>query len=154
MSQLIEITADDLTPLLGEVQQEAVDTRPNAGSEDDPLTVSIEEAVSRVRAEVRSNEGNVLSPNEALVPPELKVQAVLLVIEGLERRIPGFLLTQNQVDDIAQAKLDLEDVRGGVLAIEAPDDAPAAESPADVPGDVALLRSRENPLSGKRLRGL
>lgn len=153
MTNWIHITESDLRTYLNASQIETLLTRPNREGASDPLAPILEQTVSRIRADIRSRETNVLSEDQSAIPPELKRTACLLAIADLPGKIRGFALTEAQEDATDEAEDVLDRIRDGDLPVRVPaDPQPTPEVRTEFGLEVA--RKRSVRLSGDQLNGL
>lgn len=100
-----------------------------APGQPDPMTAAIADAVAEVRAAVETCQRNLASVDTTTVPPGLHRAACWIALAYLAKRITVIKLTQDQKDEIGDAKKMLERVSDCKLAVAKPSD---PLSPPDV----------------------
>lgn len=153
MTNWIHLTEADLRAYLNASQIETLLTRPNRNAAADPLTPILEQTVSRIRADIRSRETNVLSEDEQAIPPELKRTACLLTMAELPGKIRGFVLTEGQEDATDEAEDVLDRIRDGDLPVRVPAD-PQPNPEVRTEFGLEVARKRPIRLRGDQLNGL
>ncbi len=153
MTNWIPITEADLRAYLSTAQVETLLTRPNRGGSGDPLAPILEQTVSRIRADIRSQETNILAEDETTIPPELKRTACLMAMAELRGKIRGFLLSESQEDEIDEAEDVLDRIRDGKLPVRVPTN-PQKSPEVRTEFGLEVARKRSIRLSGDQLSGL
>ncbi len=153
MKTWITLSEDDIKAHLNAAQAETLLTRSSRGQSSDPLTPALDDTTASIRSAIRSQPTNALAENVSAIPPELKRTACLLVLAQLPGRIGGIMLTEEQMDFIAEAQDVLDRVRDGELPVSLPDE------PEDAPEvrtsfGLTVARKREQRTTGRDLRGL
>ena len=88
----------------------------------DPVEEIIRDISLKIRAQIASNKKNALSQQPYAIPPELKSEACILILEVAQTRIPGLKLTADQIRLADQARLQLQKVINGEIIIPIPED--------------------------------
>ena len=108
--QWITITADDLNDYqVGKIIN-AARTKALAAGQSDPFLKVMPDVVSNIRAKMRANPANRVSLTPNSVPPDLRSQTILLIIEKMQSRLPGIDLTDDFKTQIKDAKSDIEEI--------------------------------------------
>jgi hypothetical protein len=106
MKAWITIAVTDLNDYLVAAQLAALRTAALASGQSDPFTNVMHDRADYVRNRI---SGRVqLSATAYAVPPELKSQTCLLIIEAMQGRIPSLKLSDDQKTQIARAYKDLD----------------------------------------------
>lgn len=148
MSQWIPLTVSDIERHLAAPQVKALRERALAPGQPDPLPEILASVVAEVRAAVASQPRHRLSADPTLLPPELRLTAVLRALAVAQARLPGLSLSPDQEALAQQAERTLVRVANGSLWIGAADDATAeGESGAG----TVVARRRASPLGSERL---
>lgn len=93
---------------------------------DEPVVVQnlveavIQDCISRVRAEIHGTIRNPLDDDPATVPPEVRGATIILILQALQCRIPGMILTDDQRDRVKDARYLLQRIGRGDLPITMP----------------------------------
>jgi hypothetical protein len=153
MSSWSILTSADIYSGLVAAQIDTLRNRALAPGQPDPLPTLIADVTARVRAEVRTCRRNRLEVDPALLPPELKLAASHLVLEALQARLPNLVLTADQVRLAEQARLLLERVANGEIAISKPEQ-PEGPVEATVWHGLEVVRRRPRTATGRDLAGL
>jgi len=151
MSAWLVIVADDLNDVLLAPQMSALRTAALATGQADPFTESMEKRANYVRSRIA---GRVqLSATAYAVPPELKHQACLLIMEAMQGRIPALRLTDDQKTQIARAYKDLDIAGTTDLPISTADDATTPDVQQSS-GGVTVVSKPTSTLRKDDFRGL
>ncbi|MBC2593047.1 hypothetical protein H5P28_02120 [Ruficoccus amylovorans] len=153
MTNWIHLTEADLRPHLNAAQVETLLSRPNRSGPSDPLLSVLDETVSRIRTDIRTQDTNILSEDEATIPPELKRTACQLAVATLPGRIRGFLLSEQQEEAADEAEEVLSRIREGDLPVRLPS-TPQKSPDVRTEFGVEVTRKRTQRLSGSQLNGL
>ncbi|MDR0590773.1 MAG: hypothetical protein LBG09_02905 [Puniceicoccales bacterium] len=148
MATWITIEVEDLYAYLVAAQVDILRRGALAKQQGDPVEGVIGDIVLRIRAQIASNRKNVLSQRPYAIPPELKAEACILILEVAQSRIPGLKLTADQVRLADQARLQLQRVVNGEVAISVPDD-----RLLDVQQSISIVHSRPKAATAFQLRG-
>lgn len=122
MSNWIQITVEDLYAYLIAAQVEALRKRALAKNQEDPVEAVIRNVSENIRAQIASNKKNALSQTAYALPPELKNEACILILEVAQTRIPGLKLTADQIRLANEARVQLQKVVSGAFIITQPND--------------------------------
>jgi hypothetical protein len=148
MSAWLTIKIDDLYAYLAAAQIDALRKCALAKNQGDPVAEVIRDISLKIRAQVASGRKNTLSQQPYAIPPELKSEACILILEVAQTRIPGLKLTADQIRLADQARLQLQRVAAGEVMITVPDDRiPAAQKSMEV------LSCRPKVATGSSLKG-
>jgi hypothetical protein len=119
-----------------------------AKNQGDPVAEVIGDIALKIRAQIASNRKNALSQQPYAVPPELKSEACILILEVAQSRIPGLKLTADQVRLADQARLQLQRIVNGEIAISIPDDRPLEPKKS-----ITVVHSRPKIATAFHLKG-
>lgn len=93
---------------------------------DEPMVVKnlvesvIQDCISRVRAEIHGTIQNLLDDDPYTIPPEVRGATLILILQALQCRIPGMVLTDDQRDRVKDARYLLQRIGRGDLPITMP----------------------------------
>ncbi|MDR0740146.1 MAG: hypothetical protein LBF34_00350 [Puniceicoccales bacterium] len=118
----ITIKVEDLYAYLVAAQVDILRKCALAKNQGDPVAEVIRDISLKVRAQIASNKKNALSQQPYAIPPELKSEACILILEVAQTRIPGLKLTVDQIRLADQARLQLQRVINGEMLISVPED--------------------------------
>jgi len=149
----IALTSADVYAGLVAAQIDTLRNRALAPGQPDPLPTLLADITARVRAEIRTGRRNRLDQDPTLLPPELKLAASHLVLEALQARLPNLVLTADQIRLADDARLLMERVAGGEIAVSKPDH-PENQLAATIWYGIEVLRRRPNAATGRDLAGL
>lgn len=150
MSAWVVLTAENLNDYLVAAQMNALRTAALASGQSDPFASVMQDRCNYIRN--RISKRIQISATAYAVPPELKSQACLLVIESMQARIPMLKLSEDQKNLIKQAYKDLDIAATDDFPISVPDDPmdPGVQSGNAV--EVVLRPSRR--VTRTKLEGL
>ena len=153
MPAWIQITADRLVDILTPAELELL-RRLSPDAFDDTVGRRVASVVAQVRSRVGSRPGNRLSADAALIPPELEAQALTLIAAAL-RSSPSIALplSQDQRDQVAAARKDLDSVAAGTYLVSMPDE-PEPAPTTQGPGASQLVQMDEGPFAPAAVQGL
>jgi hypothetical protein len=116
---------------------------------------AIADGIAYVRGQLGARHGFQLDVDATLLPPELKRQAMWLIVESIKTDASiALALTPDQVRVIASARDDLAQVRTGDFSVSAPlNPQPGAESQA-ASGYAELLPARPRLFQRDATNGL
>lgn len=120
--QWITISAEDLNDYQVAKIVTAARTKALASGQADPFDVVMPDVAARVRAEIRGCKSNRVSLTPNSVPPDLRSQTVLLIIEAMQSRLPGVQLDEGIRGMIKDAKDYLRRISLCQVPIGIPDD--------------------------------
>jgi hypothetical protein len=149
MSTWISIKIDDLYAYLVAVQVDILRKCALAKNQSDPVGEVIRDISLKIRAQIASNRKNALSRQPYALPAELKSEACILILEVAQTRIPGLKLAADQIRLADQARLQLQRIADGEVAISIPND-PVAGSQKS----IAVVHFRPQVATGEYLKGL
>jgi hypothetical protein len=149
MSTWINIKIDDLYAYLVAAQVDVLRKCALAKNQSDPVAEVIRDISLKIRAQIASNRKNALSRQPYVLPPELKSEACILILEVAQTRIPGLKLTADQIRLADQARLQLQKVADGEIAISFPDDPMAGSQKS-----IEVVHFRPQVATGTGLKGL
>lgn len=153
MPAWLTITPADLDAYLVGAQVAALRESALADGQADPFTVIAPDVIARIRNKVKSCQRNKLSATPNTVPPELKTQAVCLILVAMQTRLSIALrLTDEQKRQADRAEQELDQVMRGDLVVSLPDD-PLDVETVQQGGPIQLVTAG-NRLSGSSLNGL
>ncbi|UPA28286.1 MAG: hypothetical protein LW808_003205 [Verrucomicrobiota bacterium] len=144
----INVTIEDLYTYLAAPQVEALRRCAVAKSQPDPVADAIQNVVLSIRAYIVSNKRNVLSQSPYAIPPELKSDACVLILEVAQLRIPGFRLTSDQVRLVEDARGKMQKIVSGEFVVSLPNDRAMEPEKA-----MEVVASRRRVITGKTLEG-
>jgi hypothetical protein len=122
MTTWITIKVEDLYAYLVAAQVDVLRKCALAKNQGDPVAEVIRDISLKIRAQIASNKKNALSQQPYAIPPELKSEACILILEVAQARIPGLKLTADQIRLADQARLQLQKVVVGEIMISVPED--------------------------------
>jgi hypothetical protein len=139
MSAWVTITADDLRDYLVAAQVTALRTAALGSGQADPFTRTMQDRCNYVRNRI-SNRISI-SATAYAVPPELRTQTCMLIIEAMQPRLL-LPLSKDQTTAIARAYDDLKIAGTKELPISTPDDAltPEVQTAAGVEVASSITR--------------
>ena len=146
MSAWVVITVDDINDYLIADQVAALRTASLARGQTDPFASVMADRANYVRNRIARRIK--LSRTPLAVPPELKTQTCLLVIEAMQGRIPMLELSEDQRQRMRDAKRDLDLAAKDDLPISMPDD--PVELDLQREGGSAVHVVRSNPRHSTR----
>ncbi|MDR2807189.1 MAG: hypothetical protein LBB11_03470 [Puniceicoccales bacterium] len=149
MTNWINIEISDLYAYLVAVQVDALRKCALGKEQSDPVLKVIQDITLKIRAQIASNRRNTLSQRPYALPPELKSEACILILEAAQMRLPGLKLTTDQIRLADQARLQLEKIVRGEVAVTFPED----HLPGP-PKSLAVVHYRPQIATGYYLRGL
>jgi hypothetical protein len=139
------IAVEDLNDYLVAAQMTALRESALADGQADPFTNIMHARCNYVRNRIAGRVD--LSATAYAVPPELKTQTCLLIIEAMQGRIPSLSLTEDQRRQIARAYDDLKIAGTTDFPISTATDAATPETEG---GAVTPSYSDEDPPGGPR----
>lgn len=131
----IALTSDHLRAYLVAAQLEALRTAALAPGQTDPFLEVAPDVIRKIRQYIASNPENLVDATEGTIPPELKLDAVYLVLAPMLGRL-GIELTTDQRSAVDRAQSTLLALRDRKLVISTPD---AAVAPAVQQGGGAQV---------------
>ena len=149
MSTWITIKVEDLHAYLVAAQVKILQKCALAKDQSDPVLEIIRNTSLKIRAQVASNKKNSLSERPYAIPPELKNEACILILETAQTRIPGLKLTSDQIRLADQARLQLQKVVTGEFWVSIPDD--RLGKPQKY---ISVVNRRQKIATGRYLKGL
>jgi hypothetical protein len=148
MTNWINITIEDLYAYLVAVQVDVLRRCALAKNQSDPVEKIIEDISLKIRAQIASSRKNSLSQRPYALPPQLKSEACILILEVAQTRIPGLKLTADQIRLADQARLQLQKIAHGEIAIAMPDDRQLGSQKS-----VTVVHSRPKIVTNTQLKG-
>ena len=106
--------------------------------EENPLEPIIADVTNAIRLKVDPEN----ETEEGTIPPGLKMQACILIIEALQSRLPDFVLSKDQANNIKNAWKFIDEC--------------AKQKPGKTSssyGAIKVVKSRKNNVSGSKLKG-
>ncbi|MDR2812392.1 MAG: hypothetical protein LBB05_01190 [Puniceicoccales bacterium] len=122
MTTWITVKVEDLYAYLVAAQVDILRKCALGKNQGDPVAEVIRDISLKIRAQIANNRKNTLSQQPYAIPPELKSETCLLILEVAQARIPGLKLTADQVRLADQARLQLQKVGTGEMVISVPED--------------------------------
>jgi len=153
MAAWIVITTSDLNDYLAGAQVNALRTAALASGQADPFGAVMPAVAARVRAEVQGCKTNQISATANSVPPALKRETCMLILEAMQTRIPTLKLTEDQQRQIERAYAYLERVAKCDVPIDQPND-PLSPSNVQKGGDAELVTKTDRTSTRAKLDGL
>lgn len=151
MTSWLTIAVADLEDYLLEPQMTALRTVALADGQADPFTKVMQDRCNYIRNRIA---GRVqISATAYAVPPELKSQTCLLIIEAMQPRLAVLPLTEDQKTLIATAKKDLDIAGTSDLPISSPTDPTDVEAQSGS-GHVSVVRKPTTVLTRDDMAGL
>lgn len=151
MSAWVVIGIADLNDYLVGDQVAALRTAARAKGQSDPFPRVMADRANYVRNRIARRIK--LSRTPLAVPPELKTQACLLIIEAMQGRIPMLELSEDQRQRMRDAKRDLDLAAKDDLPISMPDDPIDIELQRDGGAAVKIIRSNPRHATRDTLAG-
>lgn len=151
MAAWVVITVDDLNDYLVGDQVAALRTAARAKGQSDPFPRIMADRVAYVRN--RISRRIHLSRTLLAIPPELKTQSCLLIIEAMQGRIPMLELTEDQRQRLRDAKRDLDLAAKDDFPISMPDDPVEPDLQREDGGAVQVVRSHRRDATRDSLAG-
>ncbi len=127
MATWITLSAEDLNDYQVAKIVTAARTKALASGQADPFDIVMPDIVARVRAEIRGCAKNKVSATPLTVPPDLRSQTILLIVEAMQARLPGVALDDDIKTLIADARKYLQRVADCKVPIAQPDDPEPAD---------------------------
>lgn len=134
MAAWVTIDTDDLADYsVGEKVTALITQALNVG-QTDPSARVIPDVIAIARGYLAAQGRNVLSLTPNSIPPEAKTHVCWIVVEALQARLPGLMLTDEEKRMIDRAWEWLRDVAKGTIAISTPDDpvVPDVQAPSPI----------------------
>jgi hypothetical protein len=151
MSAWIVITKELLSASLNEIQLSALQSIALGEGQADPVVELMQDRCNYIRNRISSRVQ--LSATEYAVPPELKTDACMLIVEALTVRLSiGMELTEDQVRMINRAYSDLDIAGTDDFPISTPDDPVSAE--VQTQGGIRVVSKRTRDATGSSMAGL
>lgn len=147
----ITLTVDHLKAYLVAAQLDALRTAALAPGQVDPFTEVAPDVIRKIRQYIASNVENRVDANEATIPPELKLDAVYLILAPMLGRL-GIDLTEDQRAAVERAQSTLLALRDRKLVVSKPDN--SVVPPVQGGGAGQLVTSHPAQFSRKNLDGL
>lgn len=153
MQPWVVITIADLEDYLIAAQVTALRSAARGKGQTDPFPRVMADRVAYIRNRISRRIS--LSRTEHAVPPELKTQACLLIIEAMLGRIPMLELTDDQIRRLTDAKRDLDLAAKDDFPISMPDD-PQEDNlqREDAGAAVARVTPQNRQATRRTLQGL
>ncbi len=148
----VTITAADLKDYMVAAQVSALQTAALGAGQADPFNTIMPDVVARVRAKIASCEGNILSATPNSVPPELRMFTCHLILEGMQARLPGLKLTDEQKTIIEDAKRQLDRIADCDDEVSTPTDPAEPAIQSGAPAEIVTKSTRQRKPS--QLAGL
>lgn len=123
------VTADDLNDYQAGKLINAARTKALAAGQADPFAKVMVDVTSTIRAKIRARRTNRVSTLANSIPPTLRSQTILLIIEKMQSRLPGVSLDDDIKTVIKDAKADVESLsrKESPLPVEQPSDPDVAD---------------------------
>jgi hypothetical protein len=122
MSAWITIVAEDLNDYQVAKIIAAARTKALAAGQADPFLAVMPDVINRMRDDIRGCVSNVVSATPLTIPQGLRSEAIYLIIESMQARLPGISLTDELKTLISDAKKRLVRISKCEVPIEIPDD--------------------------------
>lgn len=120
--QWITIEAEDLNDYQVAKIINAARTRALDAGQADPFDAVMPDVINRMRDDIRGCARNKVSATPNSIPPGLRSEAIYLIIEAMQSRLPGVSLTDDMKTLIADAKRRMVRISKCEVPIEAPND--------------------------------
>jgi hypothetical protein len=148
----VEISEEDLDGVLSATERNAYRNHVAVVGEDgDPFPKVVKVVTKKVRGAIRSWRDNRLHPDANFIADECLDAAAVLVRHRLLTLIDE-PISEPRVDEWKEANAFLKDVRAGKVAIEQPDEDPAAPQPPPAP--VPLIAARRKQFGRDQQNGI
>lgn len=148
----ITIAATDLDPYLAAAGVDALQTAALAVGQADPFNEHMPSVVAIVRGYIKGCASNVLSATANSVPRSLKQITCLMIIEAMQGRLPGVVLTEGQQKMLERGVKMLEKIAECEIPVTQPTD-PAADAAQTGP-NAYLLSSTDLTTKRDQVAGL
>jgi hypothetical protein len=135
----ITIEPKDVETYLVKTQLKILTTH-KALCEENLLETIIEDVTNAIRLKVDPEN----ETEEGTIPPGLKMQACVLIIEALQSRLPDFVLSKDQANNVKNAWKFIDECAKQ-------NKKPTKTSPGY--GAIKVVKSRKNDVSGSKLKG-
>lgn len=147
----ITITAENLRAYLVAEQLDALREEALGEGQADPFSEIMPDVVSKIRQYIFSNSANQLDAAEFSIPPELKLDAIYLIMAPLLGRL-GIAMTKDQSDAHEAARSTLIALREKKLLVSKPDNpiTPAIQGGSG----VELVSSTPRQANARSMRDL
>lgn len=153
MSAWITIAVTDLNDYLVGAQVNALRTAALASGQADPFNAVMPAVAARVRAEVQGCKTNQISATANTVPPDLKRETIMLILEAMQARLPTLKLTEDQQRQIERAYEYLRRVAKCEVPIEQPSD-PLSPSNVQQGGGIEVASKTDRIATREKMSGL
>ena len=121
MSTWAAIAVTDLDGYLMSVQLDAIRTGGMRMGQADPFSIVMPDVCNTVR-NVIANRGKPISATANAVPNEARTATIWLIIDALQTRIPGLIVTADQKRHVDNANQLLKDMAEPGFAVSVPQD--------------------------------
>lgn len=145
------ISSDDLNHYLVAAQVSAMRSAALGAGQADPFTEVMPTVIARIRA-ICSTNGKVISATANSVPPELKDIACYLILEELQTRLPGLVLTDEQRRQTDNGRDYLKQIARGDALVSDPLD--PITPPVQQGAPIKVITSRTRLATRDTLKGL
>ena len=151
--QWIVLTASDLYDVAAGPQADAIRTAATGTGQLDRFATVMPAIAARIRAWVQANPSNRISATDNAIPPELKLDALRLILEDMQSSLPGMALTDDQVRLCNNSREYLKSIGERKIAISLADD-PLPDRTVQSNGNAQLVSSDHRILTPHHLRDL
>jgi hypothetical protein len=152
MTTWITIKVDDLYAYLVAAQVDILRKCALAKNQGDPVVEVIRDISLKIRAQIANNRKNALSQQPYAIPPELKSEACILILEVAQTRIPGLKLTVDQIRLADQARLQLQKVVSGEIVVSMPE-GHVVEVQKSIEKSIEVVSYRPRIATNQHLKG-
>lgn len=152
MPAWITITVDDVADYMVAAKLTALRTKALAAGQSDPVVAAIADVVQRIRLEVQACRSNRLSATAGTIPPELRSDAIALIVEAATRRLQG-TIGEDERKAADNARTFLRRIATCEVPISQPDD-PEGEPQIQSKGGAAVVKPTRNRFDREAMNGL
>lgn len=149
--QWIVITAEDMNAYQVGAMMDALRTAALADGQTDPFAETMHDRCNYIRNRISGR--TQISSTPYTIPPELKSQACLLILEAMQPRLPGLNLSEDHKTQIARAYKDLDIAATEDFPVSVPAD---AETPLvkGGKGSLTIVSQTTNHVTREAFSGL
>jgi hypothetical protein len=134
----VTIAVEDLDGYLMAIQLDAIRTGGMREGQVDPFSIVMPDVVNTVRA-IIVKRGKPVSATANTIPVEAKTHTIWLIIDALQTRIPGLIVTNEQKRHVDEAHEFLAAIGEADTAVSAPDD--PVQPNVNIGGGVSVVRA-------------
>jgi hypothetical protein len=148
----ISITPDDLNDTKVAALVDACRTKALGSGQTDPAPRIIENAVARIRSEIKGCAANILDRDMAKIPKDLKPLTMRMIVRELESRLQ-IELKDDEREEWRHDLRYLERIARCEIPVLAPDNPETVES-VHVPAGTPLICPKKRFLTRQKMEGV